>query len=83
MYNIVPAVVKNPGAFLSITNTINSARERGSQKSLLSCTHAYTRTKLLCHICVDCPILSRLILQITEQLKIEISDPLEEISDLL
>ena len=41
--------------------TINSARERGSQKSLLSCTHAYTRTKLLCHICVDRPILSRLI----------------------
>ena len=41
--------------------TINPERESGSQKSLLSCTHAYTRTKILCHICVDCPILSRLI----------------------
>ena len=43
--------------FVNTQDTINSARTRGSQKSLLSCTH----TKILCHICVDCPILSRLI----------------------
>ena len=37
----VPAVVKNPGAFFVNTqDTINSARERDWQKSLLSCTHA-------------------------------------------
>jgi hypothetical protein len=32
--------VKNPGAFYQSQDKINSERERGLQKSLLSCTHA-------------------------------------------
>ena len=57
-YN-VPAVVKNPGTFLSTQDTINSARERGSQKSLLLCTHALKYVTSV--YCVDRPILYRLI----------------------